>query len=98
MDMTGWTPVTDAGGKVLGWMSAPDPDEPDVDWFKADRLPRIRRRADAIDPAAALAADEAFTTDEVREMWQASGLSQDELDSAANVAFELWKIEQQRKI
>ena len=54
----------------------------------------VAARADRIDPAAALTADEAFTADEVRDMWQASGLSQDDLDAAANVAMELWTIEQ----
>jgi hypothetical protein len=95
--MDSWEPITDAGGAVLGWMQAADPDEPDVDYFEADRLPRIRRRADVIGPAAALTADEAFSADEVRVMWQRSGLSDADLDAAANVAFELWKIEQGRR-
>lgn len=56
-----------------------------------------RLRADAIDPAAAVTADEAFSADEVRDMWRRSGLSQDDLDAAANVAFELWTVEQLRK-
>jgi hypothetical protein len=30
VDKTDWQPVTDAAGNVLGWMSAPDPGEPDV--------------------------------------------------------------------
>jgi thioredoxin-like negative regulator of GroEL len=50
-------------------------------------------RADAIDQAAALF-DEAFTTDEIRDMWRASGLSGDDLDSASNVALVLWQVEQ----
>ena len=53
-------------------------------------------RAAAIDPAAALF-DSAFTTDEIAEMWQASGLSGDHLDAAANVASALWEIEQERR-
>ena len=57
----------------------------------------VAARADRIDPAADVAADEAFSADEVREMWQASGLSGDDLDAAANVAFELWQVEQLRK-
>jgi hypothetical protein len=57
----------------------------------------VASRADRINPAAAVTADEAFTADEVRDMWQASGLSHDELDAAANVAFELWTVEQLRK-
>jgi hypothetical protein len=55
------------------------------------------RRADRIGPAADVAADEAFTVDEVREMWRRSGLSGDDLDAAAHVAWELWQVEQQRK-
>ncbi len=90
------TPVTAPDGTVLGWMSAPDPDERDLDYFEADRVPKAGRRSAAIDQAAALL-DSAFTADEVGEMWAASGLSGDDLDSAANVAFELWTIEQQRK-
>lgn len=64
---------------------------------QAARAEIVAARADRIDPAAELTADEAFTADEVRDMWQASGLSQDELDAAANVALELWTIEQLRK-
>ena len=43
---------------------------------QAARSGTVAARADRIDPAAALAADEAFTADEVRDMWQASGLSE----------------------
>lgn len=96
-DMTEWAPVTGADGTVLGWMAAPDPDEPDVDWFEADRLPKIRRRAAVIDPVAALAADEAFSADEVIEMGRRSGLTGDDLDAAANVAWHLWVVEQRRR-
>jgi hypothetical protein len=64
---------------------------------QAGRTGTVAARADRIDPAADVAADEAFTTDEVKEMWQASGLSHDDLDAAANVALELWTIEQLRK-
>lgn len=64
---------------------------------QAARAGTVAARADRIDPAAALTADEAFTTDEVKDMWQASGLSHDDLDAAANVALELWTIEQLRK-
>ena len=60
------------------------------------RQAHIKARADAIDQAAALF-DSAFTTDEIGEMWQASGLSQDDLDAAGNVALELWQIEQQQR-
>lgn len=92
-----WKPVTGADGAVLGWMSAPDPDEPDVDWFEADRLPKVARRAAAIDEAAALAADEAFTPDEVGEMWRRTGLNDDELDAAAHVALTLCEVELRRR-
>jgi hypothetical protein len=61
------------------------------------RRAHIEARAGAIDQAAALAADEAFTADEVGDMWRSSGLGDDELDAAAHVAFELWKIEQSRR-
>jgi hypothetical protein len=64
---------------------------------QAARTGSVAARADRIDPAAALTADEAFTADEVRGMWQASGLSNDDLDAAANVALELWTIEQRRR-
>jgi len=64
---------------------------------QAARSGHVAARADRIDPAPALTADEAFTADEVRDMWRASGLSDDDLDAAANVAFELWTIEQLRK-
>ena len=64
---------------------------------QAARSGTVAARADRIDPAAAVTADEAFSADEVREMWQASGLSEDDLDAAANVAFELWTIEQHRQ-
>jgi hypothetical protein len=56
------------------------------------RRAHARARAGAIDAAAALF-DSAFTADEVKDMWRASGLSDDELDAAANVAWELRKIE-----
>jgi hypothetical protein len=56
----------------------------------------VAARAEAIDAAAALF-DSAFTADEVKDMWQASGLSHDDLDAAANVALELWKLEQQQR-
>ena len=64
-DLTGWTGVTSADGTVAGWMSLPDPDEPDVDYFEADRVPKAGRRAAALYEVAALAADEAFSAGEV---------------------------------
>jgi hypothetical protein len=59
----------------------------------AARSGTVAARADAISPAAGLFTDEAFSIEEVREMWRRSGLSDDDLDAAANVAWELWKIE-----
>jgi hypothetical protein len=61
------------------------------------RAAHIEARAAAIDPAAELAADQAFTAEEVREMWRRSGLSDDDLDSAANAALVLWQVEQRRE-
>jgi hypothetical protein len=57
----------------------------------------VAARADRLVPAADLTADEAFTAGEVQEMWQRSGLSDDELDSAANAAMVLWTVEQLRQ-
>jgi len=63
---------------------------------QAARSGTVAARADRIDPAAALL-DSAFTADEVAEMWQASGLSDDDLDAAAHVAVVLTEIEQERR-
>ena len=65
---------------------------------QAARSGTVAARADRIGPAAALTADEAFSTEEVQDMWRRSGLSQDDLDAAANVAFELWTVEQLRQL
>jgi hypothetical protein len=86
-------PVTDAAGNVLGWMSAPDPDEPDVSYFEADRLPKVRRRADIIGQAADLMANEAFSLEETWDAGLAAGLSEADLDAAGSVVLMLEKIE-----
>jgi hypothetical protein len=65
--------------------------------MRRHRKAHIDARAGLLDQAAALPADEAFSIEEVREMWQRSGLSDDDLDAAANVAFALWTVEQLRK-
>ena len=79
----GREPVLDAAGEVAGWMTAPDPDEdPDGDYFTADRLPKVRRRAVAIGPVADLYGCESFDIEAVSD---ACGLSEDDQDSAANV-------------
>ena len=53
---------------------------------RAARKAKVAARAAMIDPAAGLFTDDAFTPDEVRDMWRRSGLSDDDLDSAANAA------------
>jgi hypothetical protein len=92
-DIPKWEPVTGAGGTVLGWMLALDPAEPDVDYFEADRLPRVRRRAAAIGQAADLFADENFDPAETWDAGLAFGLTDHDLDAAAYLAVELEKIE-----
>jgi hypothetical protein len=64
---------------------------------QAARSGTVAARADRLDPLADLVADEAFTADEVMDMGRSAGLSGDELDAAAGVAWELWKVEQLRK-
>jgi hypothetical protein len=83
----GWQPVEG------GWMKAPDPGEPDVDYFEADRLPKVRRRAAAIGQAADLFADRAFDPAETWDSGKAAGLTDANLDAAAYVALEMEKIE-----
>lgn len=88
-DATGWTPVTAADGTVAGWMAAPDPDERDADYFEADRLPLVGRRAGLVDQAAALLPDPSFDADQA----VASGMTWAELDSASYVALALRQAE-----
>lgn len=80
-----------------GWMAAPDPDEPDVDYFEADRLPKVRRRADAIDQAADALMTESLDLDASWDAGLDAGLSELDLDAAGNVALVLAEIEQLRK-
>ena len=93
MAVIGWSPVTNAAGDVLGWTAAPDPDEPDVDYFEADRAPKAGRRADHLAPMSDLIGNTAFTAEEVREIMDRSGLSDDDRDAAANVALVLHEVE-----
>jgi hypothetical protein len=79
-----WQPVHNAAGDVVGWMAAPDPDEPDVDWFEADRLPKVRRRADVIAQAVTMMGPE-FDLDDTWEALEAAGLSEDDMIAAARV-------------
>jgi hypothetical protein len=53
----------------------------------------VEARADAIDQAADLMMDDAFSPDETWEACEASGLPPGEIDSAGNVALTLWQIE-----
>jgi hypothetical protein len=69
MDLTGWTPVTDAGGKVLGWTAPPDGETPHE---RAFRIRVAGLRADAIDAAAALFADPAFDLEKTYDVAEAA--------------------------
>jgi hypothetical protein len=86
-------PVTDVAGNVLGWMSAPDPDEPDVSYFEADRLPKVRRRAAILGEAADLMANEAFGLDETWDAGLAAGLTDADLDAVGHVVLLLEQVE-----
>jgi hypothetical protein len=50
-------------------------------------------RADALDQVARLAADGAFTVDEVTDMWERSGLSDEDLDASSYIALILRRVE-----
>jgi hypothetical protein len=79
-----------------GWMQAPDPDEPDVDYFEADRLPRVARRARIIGEAADLMALQSLTPEESFGAVEAAGLGDDVADAAGHVVLLLEQIERQR--
>jgi hypothetical protein len=81
VDKTDWQPVTDAAGNVLGWMSAPDPGEPDVDYFEADRPRKARFRAARLEEAAELLTDDAFDVEETWDAGLSAGLTDEDLDS-----------------
>jgi hypothetical protein len=85
-------PVRDADGNVLGWVSEPDPGEPDVDYFEADRLPRVRRRADILVQAASIMSPE-FDLDDTWDACEAAGMTPGDIDSAGNVVLMLEKVE-----
>ena len=91
--MPEWTPVHDSAGNVAGWVAPADPGEPDTGYFEADRLPRVRRRADIIGQAADVMANEAFDLDAVWDACQAAGMSAGDVDSAGNAALLLEQIE-----
>lgn len=91
-----WQPVTGAEGKVLGWLAEPDPDEPDVDYFEADRLPRVRRRAEILGQAADMFADDVFDPAETWDAGSAAGLTDFDLDAAAHIVVTLGEFEARR--
>jgi hypothetical protein len=72
-------------------MTPADPDEPDVDYFAADRLPRVRRRAAIIDQAAALL-DPAFDLDTSWDALEAA-LPEGDIDAAGYVVLTLEQVE-----
>jgi hypothetical protein len=57
------------------------------------RTAGVSVRADRLDEAAGLFADDAFDPEETWDAGLAVGLADEDLDSAANVAVTLWKIE-----
>ncbi len=89
-DMTGWTEVTAADGKVLGWMAAPDPDEPDVDYFEADQRRRAACRAAAVGQLVDALACESL---DVITVCEASGLPESGVDAATYLALVLRQAE-----
>jgi hypothetical protein len=96
MAKTDWQPVTDRAGTVLGWMAAPDPDEPDVDYFEAGRSAKVRCRAARLEEAAGLFTDDAFDPEETWDAGLAAGLTELDLDAAAYVGLTLWQVEHRR--
>ena len=86
-----WQPVHNGAGDVVGWMAAPDPDEPDVDWFEADRLPKVRRRADMLCQAVTLMGPE-FDLDETWEALEAA-MPEADIEAAARMVLMLQEIE-----
>lgn len=79
-----WVPVSS------GWMAAPDPNEPDVDYFEADRLPRAGRRAAAVGALVDALAVESL---DIVQSCDASGLPPAEVDSATYLALVLRQAE-----
>jgi hypothetical protein len=90
---TDWQPVTDRTGTVLGWMAAPDPDEPDVDCFQVGRLRKVRLRADQLAEVSALFGEECMDPEQVWDAGLAAGLTDFDLDAAAHIALVLQRVE-----
>jgi hypothetical protein len=91
--MTDWAPVTDRAGNVLGWTAPPDPDEPDVDYFEADRSRMVRCRAARLEEAAGLFMADGFDPEQTWDAGLAAGLTDADLDAAAYVGMTLWQVE-----
>ncbi len=92
-DMTGWAPVTNAIGEVLGWMAPAGVETP---WERAQRIHVAGARAAAVAEVADLAADRAFSLDEVG----AAGTERfgaDAVGAAFDVVYELLRVEQLRE-
>ena len=82
--------------QVAAWfvdVPAPARGEPDVDYFDADRPRKVRLRAARLEEAAGLFTDDAFDVEETWDAGLAAGLTDDDLNSAGNVALLLWKVE-----
>lgn len=65
--------------------------------FRRHRAVHVKARADAIDQAADLLMDEAFDPEETWDACEASGMPEDAIDSAGNVALLLSQIENLRR-
>ena len=89
MDLTGWTPVTDAAGEVLGWTAPADVETPHE---RAQRLRVARLRADEIGQAAALLSDPAFSLDESYEAEEAA-MPAPMVNAAGHIALTLAEVE-----
>ena len=91
--MTDWQPVLNAAGETLGWTAPLDPDEPDVDYFAADRPRKVRLHAARLEEVTGLFIDDAFDPEETWDAGLAAGLTDADLESAGNVAVLLWQVE-----
>jgi hypothetical protein len=92
MDTTGYTPVTDAGGKVLGWMAPADAETPHEKQF---RNHVVGVRAAAVDEVADLALAPGFDLDDVCADGEAR-IGEAGVDAALGVAWELMQVEELR--
>jgi uncharacterized membrane-anchored protein len=90
-DMTGWTPVTAADGKVLGWMAPADVETP---WERSQRARLVEVRADRLAEMVELLGSAAFDVGETFAAARAAGLSAAEQDSAGHMAVVLAEIEE----